>query len=256
MKKHSPPMIGITADLADTKHGDAQAKQNSRLFSLRRYDRAIAAAGGMPVILPPTPSKSATRQMLLRLDGLLISGGNFDIHPKFYGEKPIGELGIVMPERTDFELDLAELALNRDMPMLGICGGAQVINVALGGSLYQDIAAQIPHAGNHQQGKKNRGHRIIIPIGSRLREIIMRPTLEVNTTHHQAVKRLGKGLRINANSADGLIEGIESPQHSFILGVQWHPEVLSPKSVYQRRIFASFIAICRSPFTAPIGHKN
>jgi putative glutamine amidotransferase len=133
------------------------------------------------------------------------------------------------------------------VPLLGICGGAQTINVALGGSLYQDIASQLPNASKHQQGKKKEtgGHRIQIEPSTRLRRIVRERILEVNTTHHQAVKQLGKGLVINATAEDGLIEGIESPNHSFVLGVQWHPEVLAFRYAHQRRIFSFFVSICR-----------
>jgi putative glutamine amidotransferase len=186
------------------------------------------------------------RQMTAGLDGLLISGGDFDIHPSFYGEKPIAGLGKIKHERTQFELELARCALTRDLPMLGICGGAQAINVALGGSLYQDIATQNPNAGEHQKSKKKEtgGHRIRIEIGTCLRQIIKRRTLEVNTTHHQAVKALGKGLIINATAEDGVIEGIESARHSFVLGLQWHPEVLAFRYGHQQRIFTFFVSVC------------
>jgi putative glutamine amidotransferase len=141
----------------------------------------------------------------------LISGGNFDIHPSYYGEKPIRALGAIKKDRTEFELELVDLALNEDLPLLGICGGAQAINVALGGSLYQDIATQLPNATKHEQGTKRDkgGHPILIHSGTRLRQIIQRQTLKVNTTHHQAVRKVGKGLLVNATAEDGLIEGLE-----------------------------------------------
>lgn len=139
------------------------------------------------------------------------------------------------------------MALQRDLPVLGICGGAQAINVALGGSLYQDIATQIQDAAEHQQSSKKEtgGHQIQIQPGTQLQKIVKQQTLEVNTTHHQAVNRLGKGLVVNAIAEDGLIEGIESSRHSFILGLQWHPEVLAAKNLYQRRIFSFFIDVCK-----------
>jgi putative glutamine amidotransferase len=178
---------------------------------------------------------------------LVISGGNFDIHPSYYGEKPIREIGAIKEERTQFELEMTRLALKRDLPLLGICGGAQAINVVLGGSLYQDIAAQLPRASEHEQSKKKAigGHKVSIAHGTRLEKILQRRTLEVNTTHHQAVKAVGTGLVINATADDGVIEGIESSRHSFVLGVQWHPEVLAPRVIAQRRIFSRFIETCR-----------
>lgn len=240
-------LIGITADVANGgKNG--RASLGSTFFLPQRYCRALEQAGGVPVILSPTESRSVAIRTLDRLDGLLISGGNFDIHPSLYGEKPIKELGEIKEERTEFELNLTRLALKRDLPLLGICGGAQALNVALGGTLYQDIATQLTEAIEHQQSKKKRiaGHRIQVRSGTRLAKILGRPFLEVNTTHHQAVKRLGTGLVINATAEDGLIEGIESSRHSFVLGVQWHPEALAPKSLHQRKIFSVFVDACRA----------
>ena len=242
------PLIGITADLSVPNSNAAGPSREAILFLPQRYCRAVERAGGMPLVLPSMASGAGLRRMLQRLDGLAISGGNFDIHPTYYGEKPIRALGEVKQERTEFELELVTLALRRDLPLLGICGGAQAINVALGGSLYQDIATQLPGTGEHQQGAKKEtgGHPIHVHAGTRLHRILGRRTLEVNTTHHQAVKKLGKGLIINATAEDGLIEGIESPSHSFVLGIQWHPEVLAPRYAHQRRIFSFFVSICRT----------
>jgi len=243
------PLIGITADLATPKSHGTDRKHENTFFLPERYCRAVENAGGTAVILPMTASSPAIRQYLEKLDGLLLSGGNFDIHPRYYGEKPLKALGEIKQERTEFELDLATRALSQDRPLLGICGGAQAINVALGGSLYQDIATQVPHAGEHQQGAKKEtgGHRVSILSGTRLRRIVKRDIVEVNTTHHQAVKKVGSGLVINATADDGLIEGIESSRHSFVLGIQWHPEVLSTLRPDQERIFAAFIARCKRP---------
>jgi putative glutamine amidotransferase len=247
MTRKSPPLIGITADLAEPPQPSSHGARESTIFMPRRYCRVVENNGGMPILLPFTRSRALMRQFIDRLDGLLISGGNFDIHPSYYGENPIKKIGAIKEERTEFELEMTHLALKRDLPLLGICGGAQAINVALGGSLYQDIATQAPHADQHEQGAKKEigGHKVIITGGTRLEKILRRRTLEVNTTHHQAVNALGQGLVVNATAEDGLIEGIESPRHSFVLGVQWHPEVLAPRHVPHRRIFSFFIDSCR-----------
>lgn len=241
----SRPLIGITADLS-APNGN-KTRSEPTLFLPQRYCRAVEAAGATPIILPMTTSLTVKRQYLEEVDGLLVSGGNFDIHPSYYGEKPIEGLGDIKDSRTEFELDLTLRALKRDMPVLGICGGAQAINVCLGGSLYQDIATQLPNAGQHEQGAKKEtgGHPVRIQSGTRLWRVIKRNLLEVNTTHHQAVKRLGKGLLVNATAEDGLIEGIESSQHSFVLGVQWHPEVLAKTQILHQRIFTAFVSFCR-----------
>ena len=243
----SRPLVGITADLSSSERNGTQKRRETTLFLPQRYCRAIENAGGTPIVLPITSSAAAIRQYIDRVDGLLISGGNFDIHPSYYGEKPIEELGAIKQERTEFELELTSSGLKRDMPLLGICGGAQAINVVLGGSLYQDIATQFTHAADHQQGdrKETGGHHIHIHTGTRLHQIVQRQALEVNTTHHQAVKKIGKGLVVNATADDGLVEGIESWRHSFVLGVQWHPEVLARRQLHQRRIFTAFISFCK-----------
>lgn len=236
------PIIGITADWATASTGFREPT----VFLHQRYCREVERAGGVPIILVPCKSTKTLHRLLDQINSLIISGGDFDIHPSYYGEKPIAQLGNIVRERTEFELELTARALRRDLPILGICGGAQAINIALGGSLYQDIATQIPNAGNHQQSeiKERGGHRIQLQSGSLLARAMGKRTVEVNTTHHQAIKEVGKGLLVNARAVDGLIEGIESSRHHFVLGVQWHPEVLAPRRADQRRIFAAFTAAC------------
>ncbi|MGZ9130471.1 MAG: gamma-glutamyl-gamma-aminobutyrate hydrolase family protein [Candidatus Binatia bacterium] len=239
--KPAAPLIGITSDLAGAEWGGTA---EPLYFLAQRYVKAIVNAGAIALILPPAPSSIALRRLLGRLDGLVLSGGNFDIHPSYYGEKPLAGLGTIKAERSNFELDLTAAALKQDLPLLGICGGAQAINVALGGSLYQDIGAQVADAKEHQQSRKSvkRGHRISIQPRTLLRKIVGRSHAEVNTTHHQAVKTLGRGLIVNAVASDGVVEGIESTRHAFVIGVQWHPEVLAPRQRHQRRIFVALVA--------------
>jgi putative glutamine amidotransferase len=245
--RNNAPLIGITPDTAASRPGLSGNQAEPLLVLQERYARAIQEAGGVPLILPIGASGELLRQIAESVDGILINGGNFDIHPRLYGEKPTEALGQIKEERTQFELGLISLALEREMPLLGVCGGAQAINVVLGGSLYQDIASQLPAAGEHQQGalKDRGGHKIKIHRGTKLRKILGRDTLEVNTTHHQSVKKLGRGLTVNATAEDGVIEGIESQGHLFVLGVQWHPEFLTGKDVRQRNIFTSFVRACK-----------
>jgi putative glutamine amidotransferase len=247
MRSGSRPLIGITADLSEESNHGAKTYREPTIFLPQRYLTAIEQAGAIPLVLPANQSSSARRLLTDVLDGLLISGGNFDIHPRFYGENPIKELGIIKPTRTAFELEIAAVALKRDMPVIGICGGAQAINVVLGGTLYQDIAAQLPSAGAHQKSAEQTGggHRVLVQTGTRLHDIVRCQSFDVNTTHHQAIKKLGRGVVVNAVAEDGVIEGIESTEHEFVLGVQWHPEVLAPRQMLQRRIFSSFVAICQ-----------
>jgi putative glutamine amidotransferase len=247
MSRGSSPLIGITADLSESSGNGAALYPEPTVFLPRRYVSAIEYSCGIPLILPANSFRSTWLYLIGRLDGLLISGGNFDIHPRLYGEKPIEELGIIKARRTKFELEIATAALKRDLPILGICGGAQMINVALGGTLYQDIAAQLPSAGEHQRSasKTSYVHRVLVQDSTQLHKIVQRQTLQVNTRHHQAVKELGRGVIVNAVAEDGVIEGIESTDHEFVVGLQWHPEVLAPRQKLQRRIFSAFTAICR-----------
>lgn len=248
MTSRPSPLIGITADVSEAPTNQRSKKpEETFLFLAARYLRAIERAGAVPIVLPGTQSKPAVRRLLDLLDGLIVSGGNFDIHPRHYGEKPIQQLRAIKAARTDFELEITAAAMRRNLPVLGICGGAQAINVVLGGSLYQDILKQIPGARAHEGsgGTKAKDHPIRIEPRSRLFAIVGRRDLTVNTTHHQAIKRLGRGLIVSAVADDGVIEGIESIAHRFVLGVQWHPEALAPRRQLQRRLFTAFVKICR-----------
>lgn len=240
------PLIGITPDMGNRPAASSGHKGEPLIVLQGRYARAVLDAGGIPLVLPITASQEVIRQFVESLDGIVVSGGNFDIHPRYYAEEAISALGEIKQERTDFELGLIALALQRDLPLLGVCGGAQAINVSLGGSLYQDIATQLPNAGEHQQGnlKELGGHQIKIHARTKLKQIVGQESLTVNTTHHQAVKQLGRGLIVNATAEDGIIEGIESREHSFVLGVQWHPESLAGRDPSQRKIFTSFVVAC------------
>lgn len=252
MTSGTPPLIGITADVATASGQVSNRTKDTTLVLPQRYLAAIERAGAIPVVLSGNRTKSAVCHLLRMLNGLVLSGGNFDIHPRYYGERPIRQLGEIKGARTDFELEITDRALEQDLPVLGICGGAQAINVALGGSLHQDIMTQLSDAGAREHSSKNPngGHPIHVEPGTRLFNILKRSTLNVNTSHHQAVKRLGRGLIINAVADDGVIEGIESAEHGFVLGVQWHPEVLAPRQEHQRRIFTSFVAFCKTRLRA------
>lgn len=247
--RNEAPLIGITPDTATALPGADRKRAEPLLVLQQRYARAIQDAGGVPLILPITGSEAGLRTIADSIDGVLVSGGNFDIHPRLYGEGPIKALGRLKEERTEFELALISLALKRDLPLLGVCGGAQAINVVLGGSLYQDIPSQVASALEHQRSalKDKGGHMVRIHERTRLKRIVRREQLEVNTTHHQAVKKLGHGLIVNATAEDGVIEGIESREHGFVLGVQWHPEFLSGRDPAQQAIFRSFVRSCEGP---------
>jgi putative glutamine amidotransferase len=239
--------IGITADLGGGQNSNTASFREPTFFLHERYCREILRAGGLPLILPALDTAAALDGYFDALAGLVITGGDFDIHPRYYGEAPIPQIGLILEQRTESELALTERALGRDLPILGICGGAQAINVALGGSLYQDIAAQVPNAGEHQLGaiKDRGGHMVSVESGTLLAQAVGERRLEVNSTHHQAVKQLGKNLIASARAEDRLIEALESTAHRFVLGVQWHPEVLAPNRNDQRQLFSRFVSECK-----------
>ena len=245
MNRRNPPLIGITADAIHPANGSKTAE--SSLVLPYRYLTAIEHIGAIPIVLPHQPGKATIRRLLDVMNGLVLSGGDFDIHPRHYGEKAIRRLGTIKAQRTEFELEIAREAMNRDLPVLGICGGAQAINVALGGTLFQDIATDLGGIGAREHTSRNPegGHAVRIEPGTRLFHIFRRARVIVNTSHHQSVKRLGRDLVINAVADDGVIEGIESTRHAFVLGVQWHPEVLAARQHLQQRLFSSFVEFCR-----------
>jgi putative glutamine amidotransferase len=211
------PLIGITIGYSTKDH---------ELFTLRDdYVRAVEKAGGLPIVLAPGRPEDAA-ELLSRLDGLLMTGGA-DVDPGLYGEEPHETVTRIIPERDAFEIALCQGALGKDQPLLAICRGQQVLNVATGGTLVQDIPSQVVGAHDHDPPKERweTAHPVRILPRTRLREILERETIEVNSFHHQAVRDLGQGLVVSAEStADGVIEGIEIPGRRLAVGVQWHPE--------------------------------
>lgn len=220
------PIIGITSDYNDGDRPEFGGKIPT-CFLRDRYVHAIEATGGIPLILPPlaSPSKSA-RSILERIDGLLLTGSGPDIDPEIYGERRRFPFKTVHPKRFLLERELVRQAKKKGMPILGICGGMQLLNVAAGGSLYQDIKGQIPKAMQHQRGGKP-AHLIEVKQGTLLSKILKGDRLRVNSAHHQGVKQVAPGYVVNAKADDGVIEGIEAVGYPFVLGVQWHPEFLN-----------------------------
>jgi len=202
-----------------------------RYYRLNRaYVEAIIRAGGLPIILP---SINPVDEVLSMVDGILLSGG-VDLDPHLYGEKPIPKMGKIDPDRDKFELQLTKEAIKREIPILAICRGIQILNVAAGGTLYQDILSQVPNAIKHRwltsEGLEvppdYPTHMVKVKIGSRIHRIFGKEVLWVNSFHHQAVKDVGENFIATAWAEDGIIEAIEYTGDSFILGVQWHPELM------------------------------
>jgi putative glutamine amidotransferase len=214
------PVIGVTLD-AEPAGGWSKLPW----YALRQnYFSAVIAAGGLPVALPHHPELADA--YLDRLDGLLVTGGAFDVDPALWGGGPPHPKVTLKPGRTDFELAAVRAALARDMPVLGICGGQQLLAVAFGGTLIQHIPDEVPGALAHEQPnpRTEPGHEVRVLDGTKLGDIVGATRLRVNSAHHQAVATAGDGAVVNAIAPDGVIEGVEHPAYRFALGVQWHPE--------------------------------
>ena len=246
MKTVASPLIGVSVDLE--RRGDGGTVDE--YYSLKRpYAGAVVKAGGVPVFIPPQPDARAAMRYLRLIHGLVITGGPVDVDPKFYGEKPHPKLGELKPERTASELMLVQRSVKMGMPVFGICGGEQVINVAFGGTLYQDIPSQFKTNLAHDQypiPSTKPSHSVSIQPKTLLHRVARVSKTKVNSTHHQAVKDVGKGLEVCAFAPDGLIEAIAGTKASWLLGVQWHPERLHDTDSVSRLIFASFIKAARS----------
>jgi len=232
------PLIGLTLD-----HEVAKTYSKYPWYAIREnYFFAIEKAGGVCIALPHSQDKINYYSELI--DGLVITGGNFDIDPKIFGAKFRHNTVNIKKNRTDFELQLTNKILKLNKPVLGICGGEQLINVLYKGTLIQHIPDEIIKPLEHEQTNPRHepGHEVTINKNSFLYNIILKDRIKVNSAHHQAVKILGKGLQINATSPDGVVEGIEDPTKKFCLGIQWHPEFFIQE--YDLLIFKKFINSC------------
>ena len=234
------PVIGITG------HTEQSARPlNLPLFAIApTYVQAVELGGGAPVIIPPHLEETRLRAILRHIDGLLLSGGG-DILPALFGEQDNGLLWLVDERRDRTELALARWALAEKLPLLAICRGIQVLNVATGGTLVQDIPTQVPDALSHSiiagRPKSSVAHTVEVAAGSRLATLVGAGELGVNSAHHQAVKDVGAGLVVTARAPDGVIEGLEIPDHPFCVGVQWHPEAMVESHPVMRRLFEGLI---------------
>jgi putative glutamine amidotransferase len=232
----SLPIIGITG-----RTDQSARPPNVPLFSVSQaYVQAVLMGKGAPVIVPPYLEEAELHAIFEGLDGLLLSGGG-DILPALYGEEDSGLLWIVDEQRDRTELALARWALAEGLPLLAICRGMQVLNVAAGGTLIQDIPTQVLNGLTHSsvtgRPKSSVAHTIEVTRGSRLATLIDAGQSGVNSSHHQAVKDVGTGLVVTARAPDGIIEGLESPDHPFCIGVQWHPEAMVENYPVMRRLF-------------------
>jgi len=206
------------------------------------YVRALVAAGCAPVLIPVLDDDERLRAIYERLDGIVLPGGA-DIAPGEYHEEPIGDLNVVEAARDRTELMLARWAFDDDLPVLGICRGQQVLNVALGGSLWQDLRYQgitsVEHSDADGRARNALTHRVRLDPDSRLAQLIDETDIQVNSLHHQAVKTIAPQLRVTGKSDDGVIEALESSDRRFVIAVQWHPEEIDELG-WVRRLFQGF----------------
>ena len=209
------------------------------------YCKAIEGSGANYRILKWSTAKEDIRDYITSCDGFIFTGGN-DIEPSRYGEQMIPECDETLPERDDFELTFFPAVLESRKPVLAICRGCQLLNVAFGGSLWQDIPAQVKNTYQHQPSPveliAERTHNAVIVQNTKLHEILNTSKMKVNSMHHQAIKDLGAGLTLSAVSTDGIPEGFELSGHPFLIAVQWHPEWLFP----QDDSFALFSALVKA----------
>ncbi len=236
------PLIGIPGRSDQSSHGSPVFSQN------RTYVEALARAGGAPVLIPLNLDERALRTIYERLGGLLLAGG-VDVHPRRYGETIHEKCGRIDEARDAVELTLTGWTLAERLPVLAICRGVQVLNVAAGGTLYQDIASQahgfLKHDYWPDYPRHLLSHAVTVNSGSCLAAILGGRQVAVNSMHHQAVKDLAPNFTVAARSPDGLIEAIEARDHPFALGVQWHPEELVEDAPPMRRLFEEFVSAAR-----------
>jgi putative glutamine amidotransferase len=234
------PIIGISASTLNIEQGPLVG--DKRAFVNEAYIKAVAKSDGVPIIIPMTDSEEIIEMQLDGLDALLLSGGE-DIDPSEYGESPKPKLNSTFPERDKFDRLLIKGAVKRGIPVLGICRGHQILNVAFGGSLYQDLDYIENCNKEHDQfdSLEPESHEIFLTKKSILNDILG-DRIEVNSFHHLAIKDIAKGFVPTAFSEDGIIEGIEHKDYPFVVGVQWHPEILAISGEKKmEKLFSEFV---------------
>lgn len=233
-----PPRIGITLDYEETA-----TYSKKPWYALREnYCAAVSRLGALPLPLPH--EVELVEQYLELIDGLMITGGAFDVSPQLYGAANTHDTVVTKDRRTQFEFAITRGAIARGIPILGICGGEQLLNVVLGGTLIQHIPDSIAGALEHEQknSRDEPGHEVRVAKDSLLYRIVGADSMQVNSAHHQAIATPAPGSIVNATAPDGVIEGIELPSHPFCLGVQWHPEYHVTGA--DTKIFEAFIGAC------------
>lgn len=236
MKNGHKPVIGITARV-----------EKDQMYSLDPvYGQAILQAGGLPLIVPIVDEEDIPL-LCERLDGLIVTGGG-DINPTLYGEEPHVRLGAVYPGSDQYEKELILNFLELDKPFIGMCRGMQMLNISLGGTNYQDLEAQFEgplHQHKQLAMRTHRTHSVTLQDDSRLLKIMDEKTFNVNSFHHQGVKKVSDKLKVAGRAADGLVEALESENHQFVMGIQWHPEEFALQGdEASKKLFDRFVKEC------------
>ena len=231
------PIIGLLAEVDEEFNTRVQEP----------YFKAIEIAGGLPLLLPCVRERDSVERFIDACDGFFFTGG-MDVDPALYGEEPSVHLGELQPNRDELELRVFELVRGCQKPVLAICRGAQLVNVALGGTLYQDIPSQVATPIPHRQTepKYSTSHEVSILQSTPLHELIGADRMRANSFHHQAVKTLGVGLEVMARADDGIIEAFYLPGERYLRAYQWHPERLVEVDAENRRLLEDFIEACRA----------
>jgi len=239
----APPVIGVTGPVFPVDEGSSSGQYVMK----SAYRDALVAAGALPVHLVPLPQEGLA-QVIDRLDGIVLTGG-LDINPATYGEDPHPTVALLPRERQEFDFAVAREALRRRVPLLGICLGAQELNVVLGGSLVQDIPSevegQVTHRNREPEAIRQGAHPVTLVEGTLLAQLYERQTFNVTSLHHQAVERIGEGLVVAARSPDGVTEAFVHPQHPFLVGVQFHPELQHEPEGLHAPLFQAFVDASR-----------
>jgi putative glutamine amidotransferase len=231
------PVIGVTTFVLNQP-------QKSYTAVSSNYSRSITKAGGTPFLLPMIYEPEVLEGYLDVIDGLLITGGDEGVNPQLYGENPVKELNCICPERDECECHLFTKAIELELPVLGVCRGMQLMNVAAGGTLYQDIFTQVTDSLGHLpklMPVDELYHKIVLASGSRIQKIFDCDELMVNSFHHQAVKRIAESFKATATSQDKIVEAIEHRHHPFAIGIQWHPEDLTARHTHFLNLFEAFV---------------
>jgi len=242
----SKPLIGITVYKSTPR-----TPPNATVYALHPlYSENVVDAGGAPLLIPHRLDQATLRSVFDSIDGLLLSGGG-DLDPAFYDEAASEQSQNIDRERDELEITLVRWAVESDKPLLAICRGIQVMNVALGGSLYQDVQSEMPGASRHAYfqsmgfARDYPAHDVQCAPASRLAHVLNQESCTVNSLHHQGIKRLAPELAAVGHAPDGLVEAVELPGHVFALGVQWHPEALAPRDPVMRGLFEAFVEAAR-----------